>query len=108
MATPAAQSWWASCVPEMFTHGVSGYVDDRLADANGWSSFDVANVTCPVTVLHGSADGLMPVANARHTAAIVPGATLRIVEHLGHFTILTEIVEVTSDLLAGCAASSRD
>lgn len=104
-ATPAFLSWWTGVVPEMFTHGVAGYVDDRLADANGWGSFDVANITCPVTVLHGSADGLMPVANARHTAAIVPGATLRIVEDLGHLSLATKVVEATSELLAKCVVT---
>jgi pimeloyl-ACP methyl ester carboxylesterase len=104
-ATPAFLSWWTGVVPEMVTHGVAGYVDDRLADANGWGSFDVANITCPVTVLHGSADGLMPVANARHTAAIVPGATLRIVDDLGHLSILPKVVDVTSELLATCVVT---
>ena len=108
-ASPPFLSWWISVVPEMFTHGVAGYVDDRLADATGWTSFDVANITCPVTVLHGGSDGLVPVANARYTAAIVPGANLHVVEHLGHVSILSEIVEVTKDVLARCArAGDRD
>jgi hypothetical protein len=42
----------------------------------------------------------MPVANAYHTAAIVPGATLRIFDGLGHISIMTRVVEVTSELLA--------
>jgi pimeloyl-ACP methyl ester carboxylesterase len=62
-------------------------------------TFDVTQITCPVTVLHGAIDGLMPVANAHHTAAIVPGATLRIVENLGHVSSLAKAVEVTSELL---------
>ena len=107
ITTPAFLSWWTSCVPEMVTHGVAGYVDDRLADANGWGSFEVGNITCPVTVLHGSSDGLAPVANAHHTAAIVPGATLHIVEHRGHLSILTEVMEVTRELLARCTASDQ-
>jgi pimeloyl-ACP methyl ester carboxylesterase len=84
---------------------VAGYVDDRLADANGWGSFDVGNIACPVTVLHGSSDGLAPVGNAHHTAAIVPGATLRIVENIGHLSILTEVVETTRELLARCTVT---
>jgi hypothetical protein len=47
----------------------------------------------------------VPIANAHHTAVIVPGATLRIVDDLGHLTILTEVVDVTSELLARCAAT---
>jgi pimeloyl-ACP methyl ester carboxylesterase len=106
-ASPTVRSWWTSSfVPHMFTHGVVGYVDDRLADANGWGTFDVARITCPVAVLHGGSDGLVPVANARHTAAIVPGATLRIVDGLGHVSILTKVVDVTSDLLANATVAS--
>jgi pimeloyl-ACP methyl ester carboxylesterase len=104
IAIPAVQSWWSSCVAEMFPHGMAGYVDDRIADANGWGSFDVASIGCPVTVLHGGADGLMPVANAHHTAAIVPGSAVRIVEHLGHFGILDEVVETIGQTLAQTSA----
>jgi pimeloyl-ACP methyl ester carboxylesterase len=98
-ATPEFLSFWIPYVPDMFTQGVVGYVDDRLADANGWGTFDVTRITCPVTVLHGAIDGLMPVANAHHTAAIVPGATLRILDDLGHVSILPKAVAVTSELL---------
>ena len=102
-ASPAFQAWWATCVPEMFTYGAAGYVDDRLADGNGWTSFDVAAITCPVVVLHGRADGMMPVANAHHTAAIVPGARLRIFDNLGHVSILSRAIDVTSELLPAYA-----
>jgi pimeloyl-ACP methyl ester carboxylesterase len=97
--TPAFLSWWTAFVPEMFAYGVVGFVDDRLADAQGWGTFDVARITCPVTVLHGASDGLVPVANAHHTAAIVPGATLRIFDNHGHISILNKAIEVTSELL---------
>ena len=35
-----------------FAQGVTGYADDRLADCSsqGWSSFEINNVICPVTV----------------------------------------------------------
>jgi pimeloyl-ACP methyl ester carboxylesterase len=98
-ATPDFLSWWTWCVEEMFTNGLTGYVDDRLADTHGWGTFDVTRITCPVTVLHGAIDGMVPVANAHHTAAIVPGATLRIFEDLGHVSIVSKAVEVTSELL---------
>jgi len=105
-ARPSFLAWWISDVPDMFASGVSGFVDDRLADANGWGTFDVTRITCPVTVLHGAIDGLMPVANAHHTAATVPGATLRIFEDLGHFSIVTKAVEVTSEMLLRHAVAS--
>jgi pimeloyl-ACP methyl ester carboxylesterase len=99
IASPRFRSYWSAVVPEMFTYGVIGITDDRLADGGGWNSFDVATIRCPVTVLHGSTDGLMPVENARYTAAVVPGAKLRIIDNLGHLSILDEVVEVTSELL---------
>jgi pimeloyl-ACP methyl ester carboxylesterase len=98
-ATREFRAWWVPCMTEAFAQGVVGYVDDRLADANGWGTFDVAEITCPVVVLHGSSDGLAPVANAYHTAAIVPGATLHVVEGLGHVSLSKKFVEVTSELL---------
>jgi pimeloyl-ACP methyl ester carboxylesterase len=99
-ATPDFLAWWIASVPEMFTNGVVGYVDDRLADRDGWGTFDVTRITCPVTVLHGARDGMLPVANAHHTAAMVPGATLRVLDDLGHISSLSKAVEVTSELLS--------
>ena len=104
-ARPDVHRWWTGYVPDMFTHGAAGFADDRLADRDGWETFDVARITCPVTVLHGTSDGLMPVANAYHTAAIVPGATLRIVDGFGHISVITKAVEVTSELLARCTVA---
>ena len=77
--------------PEMFAHGVAGYTDDRLADGPGWGTFDVSRIMGPVSVLHGALDTIVPVAHAEYTAKIVPGATLRIVEELGHFSIIGEV-----------------
>lgn len=104
LESPEFLSWWTSFVSEMFTHGPAGFADDRLADAGGWGSFDVANIQCPVTVLQGDSDGFIPMATARHTAAIVPGATLRVVENLGHVSATTKVVEAMSELLETCAA----
>ena len=42
--------------PEWFAQGLEGYTDDRLADGGGWVTFDVTDIICPVTVLHGGMD----------------------------------------------------
>ena len=89
----------AQGMQEMFAFGVQGYTDDRIADGPGWITFDVAGITCPVTVLHGGADTLVPVAHASHTAEIVPGATLRVFDDLGHFSIIEHVVPTALDLL---------
>ena len=90
---------WDSSIPEMFAQGLYGYVDDRLADGRGWVSFDVGSISCPVAVLHGTHDTFVPVAQARHTRSLIPGARLDLREGLGHFSILTEVVPTLNALL---------
>ena len=98
MQDPTFMSGMLSALPEMFAFSVQGYVDDRLADGVGWGSFDLSNIRCPVTVLHGEADSIVPVAHARHTAALIRGATLRIVPELGHFSIIAHVLPALQDL----------
>ncbi len=89
---------WIEALPQMFAQGVEGYTDDRLADRDGWTSFDVASIRCPVVVLHGSADVIADPIHARHSASIIPGAKLRMVDGLGHFSIEDEIVPALVEL----------
>lgn len=100
-ADPEYLRYWNGMVPEMFVHGVDGYTDDRLADGQGWHDFDVAAITCPVVVLHGGTDTFIPLANAHHTAALVPGAKLRVFDDLGHLSIVPEVVGVVRQMLDG-------
>jgi pimeloyl-ACP methyl ester carboxylesterase len=86
--------------PSMFTHGLEGYTDDRLADGPGWITFDVGSIQCPVTVLHGGEDRMVDVIHARHTAEIVPNAELVVFDDLGHFSIEREVVPAIVQLLA--------
>ena len=78
--------------PQMWTFGMQGYADDRIADSPGWGSFDVACIRCPVSVLHGSEDRMVASIQAEHTAAIVPGAELVLVDDHGHFSIEALVV----------------
>ena len=89
---------WMESVPAMFAHGLEGYADDRIADRDGWTDFDVADVCCPVVVLHGTADVITLSVHARHTASIVPGARLKLLDELGHFSIEDEIVPTLREL----------
>jgi pimeloyl-ACP methyl ester carboxylesterase len=99
LADPTWLAEMAKVMPEMFAFGVQGYVDDRLADGPGWGTFDVSRVTCPVTVLHGDSDLIVPVAQAHHTAQLVPGAKLRVCPELGHFSILSQVLPELATLL---------
>ena len=98
MSDPALLAGYAEGLAEMFSFGVQGFTDDRLADGVGWVSFDVTQVECPTVVLHGGADPLVPPAQAEYTAGLVPGARLRIVPDLGHFSICTEVVPALREL----------
>jgi pimeloyl-ACP methyl ester carboxylesterase len=94
--------WMAQAMaafPAMFTHGLEGFADDRLADGGGWVEFDVSTIACPVTVLHGGADKVCDVLNARHTAELIPHARLDIHDDLGHFSIVTEVIPTIRALL---------
>src|SRR5262245_61967916 len=84
-ADPAWMRYWGAVVPEMVAQGAIGFADDRLADGNGWHTFDVRRIECPVVVLHGTSDNFAPVAHAHYTQRIVPGASLDTREGLGHF-----------------------
>jgi pimeloyl-ACP methyl ester carboxylesterase len=85
--------------PAMFAHGLQGYTDDRLADGEGWVTFDVRSIRCPVIVLHGGSDRMVDVIHAHHTAEVVPGAELVVFDDYGHFSIVTEVVPAISNLL---------
>lgn len=86
--------------PEMFSHGLEGLTDDRLADGPGWVTFDVTTIGCPVTVLHGGADRMVDVMQARHTVDLVPTARLEIHDDLGHFSIETRVIGAVTTTLA--------
>ena len=81
-----------------FAQGVAGYVDDRLADGPGWGSIDLAAIRCPVIVLHGEADTIVPIDHARYTARIVPGAMLEAHPDLGHFSIIGACIPALAEL----------
>jgi pimeloyl-ACP methyl ester carboxylesterase len=42
------------------------------------------NIACPTLVIHGAADPLVPVACGEDTASAIPGATLHVIEGMGH------------------------
>jgi pimeloyl-ACP methyl ester carboxylesterase len=44
----------------------------------------LATIRIPTVVIHGAADPLMPLAAGKETAALIPGAELRVIEGMGH------------------------
>ena len=52
--------------------------------ASGDRSKLLANIKAPTTIIHGSADPLVPVAAAHDLARKIPHAYLRVIEGMGH------------------------
>jgi pimeloyl-ACP methyl ester carboxylesterase len=98
LADPVWLAAMAQAAPAMFAHGVAGYADDRIADGVGWESFDVSAVRAPTIVLHGREDSIVDVAQAGHTASLVPGARTKIVDGLAHLSIVGQIVPTLAEL----------
>ncbi len=88
-----------SGLPSWFAHGLEGYTDDRIADRDGWSAFDVTRITCPVVILQGTDDIMTRPVHGRHTASIVTTATLRLLPGHGHFSVESLIVDELATLL---------
>ena len=88
-----------------FSQGVAGYVDDRIADGQGWASFNIEDISCPVTLLHGDADVIVPVAHSTHTSGLIPNAELIVCPHHGHFSITGFIMSALKKCVPGAPAS---
>jgi 3-oxoadipate enol-lactonase len=64
----------------------------------------LAQLSAPTLVVHGSVDRLLPVANGRLIASLIPGARLEIFDGVGHL-FFWERPERTAELLREHAAS---
>lgn len=86
---------------EPFRQGVVGYADDRIADGpkNGWSSFNIDAVVCPVSVIHGEQDWIVPIAHAHHTVSLLSDAQLKTFPEHGHLSLAVELVDSLSALV---------
>lgn len=68
--------------------------------ADGDRRADLERLTVPTLVIHGNADPLVPVEAGRETAAVIPGATYREIDRLGHDLpepLVDEVVSAITD-----------
>jgi pimeloyl-ACP methyl ester carboxylesterase len=73
-------------------------IDDYLVCRSHWG-FDPAEVPGPVTLWHGGADRLVPLAHVEALAAAIPGCTARVAPGGGHFFYSRRIAEIVGSLL---------
>jgi pimeloyl-ACP methyl ester carboxylesterase len=90
-------SMLATARAEAFRQGVGGYAQDVFTQGRPWP-FDPDQIRAPAVILQGEGDTLLPMTHAQHIADVVPGASLRMLPHHGHFSILGELPAVAAGL----------
>ena len=88
-----------TAMTEAFHQGVVGYAHDITVQGRPWT-FDPATIIAPVIVVHGADDHLVPLAHSRHTAELIPGADLRIIDGRGHLSLVDEFPALATELVA--------
>ncbi len=66
--------------------GIDGWLDDDLAFTRPWG-FDLAEISTPVMIWHGSADLMVPFAHGQWLASRLPAATSHLQPGEGHLSI---------------------
>jgi pimeloyl-ACP methyl ester carboxylesterase len=85
---------------EALRQGVAGYAQDVFVQGRPWA-FDPRRISAPIEVVHGELDHVVPPAHSRHTADLVPTATLRTLPGHGHLTVVAELPALASALARG-------
>jgi pimeloyl-ACP methyl ester carboxylesterase len=80
--------------------GGQGWWDDGVAEASPWG-FDLAQISVPVLLLHGSHDKFVPFGHGQWLAAHIPGVEAWLLEDDGHLTLLEHRVGDVHAWLAG-------
>jgi pimeloyl-ACP methyl ester carboxylesterase len=96
------------CRQQTNANNHEGYVDDRIADCSrGWFSFDVSKVSCPVIVVHGNRDPIVPVVHASITKELIPHAEVRLYPNLGHLSVVQPVLKALQELAGTGPTLSR-
>lgn len=89
------------CLSGLGLHGdtpTAAMIDDYLVCRRHWG-FDPADMPVPVTLWHGEADRLVPLAHARALAAAIPDCTARVAPGGGHFFYSRSLTEIITSLV---------
>ena len=84
-----------SAVAEAFRQGVVGYAHDVVVQGRPWL-LDPGRIVAPIEVVHGERDRTVPLAHSRHTSALIPGSTLRVIPGHAHMTLVHELPTMAS------------
>jgi pimeloyl-ACP methyl ester carboxylesterase len=95
-------SWLLDVVGRAQAGGPAGEIDDDLAYVAPWG-FEPASIACPVLLLHGARDRMVPSSHSAWLAEHCPAVELRVTPDNGHISVLTH-AEAALDWLAQRAA----
>lgn len=84
---------------ELFRQGGRGMYDEALVLARPWG-FQLSEISAPVDIWHGMQDKTVPIAMARHLAASIPGAKLRMFPDEGHHLLYRQWPRILGQLKA--------
>ena len=80
-------NWLNSVVGPAQAAGPGGLIADDLAYVAPWG-FELSQITCPVLLLHGGADRVVPASHSRWLARQIPSAELWLRPDDGHLSVL--------------------
>ena len=80
-------SWFNRIVHAATVNGREGMIEDDLGAMGPWG-FDLAEITVPTLIMHGTADRMVPSSHAEWLAAHCPTAELRLITGEGHVSVL--------------------
>jgi pimeloyl-ACP methyl ester carboxylesterase len=99
LADPRMHEVIVESTPEMFAHGVDGWVDDDLAFCVDWG-FDLDEIAVPVEIHYGATDVLVPAGHGAWLAQHVPGASVVVEVEGGHLMGPEAGLEMLASLIA--------
>lgn len=105
---PMGPALAGACLRAMGLHGgtpTAAMIGDYQVCRRDWG-FDPGEMSFPVTIWHGGADPLVPLAHVRALAAAIPGCTTRVAAGGGHFFYSRSLAEIVASLLPGYTAES--
>jgi pimeloyl-ACP methyl ester carboxylesterase/acyl dehydratase len=80
-------SWFNGIVEAATANGLDGMVEDNLSAMAPWG-FDLAEITAPTLIMHGTADQMVPSSHGEWLATHCLGAELRLLPGQGHISVL--------------------
>ena len=80
-------SWFNGIVEAATANGLDGMVEDDVSAMAPWG-FDLAEITAPTLIMHGTDDRMVPSSHGEWLAAHCPAAELRLQPGVGHISVL--------------------